>query len=249
MMNRIATFHAAANVAIIGASGGLGQAFVELLAADPAVGCVNALSRRPGTLQLPAVEIGQIDLLCNSSIESAALSASAAGALDLVLVCTGVLHRDTRIVPEKTMRDLDAATMAEIFAINAIGPALVAKYFLPKMRKGHKSVLAAMSARVGSIGDNRLGGWTSYRASKAALNMILKTLSIEQARRQPQCIVVGLHPGAVDTGLSRPFSKGVPAAQLFTPAESAEHLLGVIDRLTRADNGRLFAWDGTQIQF
>ena len=117
------------------------------------------------------------------------------------------------------------------------------------MRRNGKTVFAALSARVGSIGDNRLGGWTSYRASKAALNMVIRTLAIEHARRRPESILVGLHPGTVDTNLSAPFQRNVPQENLFTPAVSASHLLRVIDKLDARDTGGFFAWDGQAIEF
>ncbi len=170
------------------------------------------------------------------------------GPVDLVIVATGILHRAS-ISPEKSMREMSANAMAEVFAINTIGPALVAKHFLPQLRRGSKSVFAALSARVGSIEDNRLGGWMSYRASKAALNMLIKTLSIEHGRRRPDSIIAGLHPGTVDTALSEPFQKNVPDGKLFTPAQSADYLLSVIDGLKASDTGGVFAWDGARIPY
>ena len=139
--------------------------------------------------------------------------------------------------------------MSEVFRINTIGPALLAKHFLPLLRRDKKSAFAAISARVGSIGDNRLGGWASYRASKAALNMLLRTFSIEQARVNKNSVVVGLHPGTTDTGLSRPFQGNVPEGKLFTPAFVAERLLGVLDGLTPDATGQVFAWDGKRIEY
>ena len=137
--------------------------------------------------------------------------------------------------------------MARAYQINAIGPALVAKHFLPLLATDRKAVFAALSARVGSIGNNRLGGWYAYRASKAALNMILKTLSIELARRNPSAICVGLHPGTVDTRLSGPFQRGVPGDKLFSPHRSAPCLLKVINALSPGQSGRVLAWDGKPI--
>lgn len=153
------------------------------------------------------------------------------------------------VQPEKTMQSLSGNTMSELFNVNTIGPALLAKHFLPVMRKSGKSVFAVLSARVGSISDNRLGGWVSYRASKAALNMVIKTLSIEQARRCPESIVVSLHPGTVDTALSKPFSSSVAATSLFTPEHSAACLLAVVDDLDTPDSGGFFAWDGEAIEY
>jgi NAD(P)-dependent dehydrogenase (short-subunit alcohol dehydrogenase family) len=137
--------------------------------------------------------------------------------------------------------------MARVFAVNTIGPALVAKHFLPLLPRRGRSAFAAISARVGSIGDNRLGGWHSYRASKAALNMLLRNFAIELARRAPDAVCIGLHPGTVDTALSAPFRSRVAPDRLFTPARSAGHLLRVIEQATVADNGHVLAWDGARI--
>jgi len=235
-----------ARVAVIGASGGVGGALCRQLAADSKVAALYALARKPVT-DLPG-EYVPIDITDEQSVRAAANRCAQAAPLDLVIVATGMLHRDG-LQPEKTLREFDPSHLQDVMQVNTLGPALVAKHFLPKLSKGGKSVFAALSARVGSIGDNRLGGWISYRASKAALNMVLKTLSIEHARRWPESIVVALHPGTVDTELSRPFSKRVPEGQLFTPEVSAERLLGVIDGLGQQDTGGFFAWDGQRISY
>jgi NAD(P)-dependent dehydrogenase (short-subunit alcohol dehydrogenase family) len=133
------------------------------------------------------------------------------------------------------------------FAINAAGPAQIARLLLPAMPRDRRTLFAALSARVGSISDNRLGGWHSYRASKAALNMLIRCLAIEQARSHPQAVCVALHPGTVDTGLSKPFQAGVKPDQLFAPAKAAGHLLAVLDALAPSQSGRLFAWDGKEL--
>jgi NAD(P)-dependent dehydrogenase (short-subunit alcohol dehydrogenase family) len=135
------------------------------------------------------------------------------------------------------------------FLINTIGPAMCAKYFLPLLRRDEKAVFAALSARVGSISDNRMGGWYAYRASKAALNMILKTLSIEYGRRFKQAVIAGLHPGTVDTNLSKPFQSNVQPGKLFTPELAAKQLVDVIDGLTPEDSGYLFDWAGKRVEF
>jgi NAD(P)-dependent dehydrogenase (short-subunit alcohol dehydrogenase family) len=137
--------------------------------------------------------------------------------------------------------------MATVFSVNTIGPALVAKHFVPLLAQRERCVFAALSARVGSIGDNRLGGWYAYRASKSALNQILRTLAIEVARSRPEAIVVGLHPGTVASGLSRPFRPDSTADGVFSPEESAAHLLRVLDGLKADDTGGVFAWDGSLI--
>jgi len=164
----------------------------------------------------------------------------------LVLVATGILHAPG-VRPEKCWAALDAAALARVYTVNAIGPALIGKHFLTLLPAQGRSVIAALSARVGSIDDNRLGGWHAYRASKAALNMLLKNFAIELARRAPEALCVGLHPGTVDSALSKPFQANVPASRLFTPAVSATHLLQVLERLTPADSGGVYAWDGQRV--
>jgi len=249
MTSLLNSFPDGARVALLGASGGIGQAMLGLLAADPRVAHVYAFSRNPESAKVPGVTFVRIDLEDEASIEAAAESAAGDDALDLVLVTSGVLWSGDDLRPEKAMKELRADALAKLFAVNAIGPAMVAKYFLPKLRKGSKTLFAALSARVGSIGDNRLGGWFSYRASKAALNMLLKTLSIEHARQWPESVVAGLHPGTVDTGLSKPYTSRTPSKQLFTADTSATHLLRVIDGLSPEDTGGVFAWDGKRIDY
>lgn len=182
------------------------------------------------------------------STDEASVIRAAAGIelLDLAIVTTGMLH-DAEQRPERALKELDLIKLARSFAINTIAPALVAKHLIPKMPRDRRAVFAVLGARVGSIGDNRTGGWHGYRASKAALVMLMKTIAIETARIRPHAIVVTLHPGTVDTGMSKPFQGNVAAEKLFTPAFAAEQLLGVIDRLTPADSGGHFAWDGSRI--
>ena len=239
----------AMNAAVIGASGGIGQAVLQRLNDDPSVERIHAFSRNATSSVDGKIHSLPIDLLDEESITSGAKIAAAEKPLDLVFVATGLLHREPDVRPEKTMQQLSMNAMSEVLNANTIGPALLAKHFLPAMRKNGKSVFAVLSARVGSISDNRLGGWVSYRASKAALNMVIKTLSIEQARRRPESIVVALHPGTVDTALSKPFSARVAESSLFTPQHSAACLLRVIDGLDVADSGGLFAWDGKAIEY
>lgn len=241
-------FHSPLRAAVIGASGGIGGQFVAALADRAGVGDVFAFSRTPDQVSKSGVVCAAIDILDETSIAECVRLAVADGPIDLVIVATGLLH-DGELQPEKSMRNLDADSMARVLAINTVAPALLAKHFLPSLRKRSKTVFAALSARVGSIGDNRLGGWMSYRASKAGLNMALKTLSIEHARRFPDSIVVALHPGTVDTALSKPFQQRVPDEQLFTADRSAGHLMDVIDRLTPADTGGFYAWDGSRIDY
>jgi len=231
---------------VVGATGGLGSALQGELAGDPRYGHVLGLSRTPPPPTGGRVVPGYIDVTDEASIEAAAAQAKALGTVRLVIVATGMLHDDAAR-PERTWTELRPEALMKLFAVNAIGPALVARHFLPLLPRNGRPVFASISARVGSIEDNRLGGWHSYRASKAALNMLLKTLSIELKRRNPAAVCVGLHPGTVDTALSKPFQGSVAPGKLFSPRQSAAHLLRVIDNLTPADSGAVFAWDGSRI--
>lgn len=248
-MSLLPSLHPQSNVAVIGASGGLGGAFVDLLAADDNVASLHACSRSASKFPGENVRRHRLDVADEESIAAVAAAASASGPLDLVIVATGILHRGDEIQPEKTMRELDGRTLQQVLAINTVGPALVAKHFLPRLRRGHKTVFAALSARVGSISDNRLGGWASYRASKAALNMLIRTLAIEQARLRPQSVVVALHPGTVDTRLSKPFTGRLEPSKLFAPRESATKLLQVLDGLDQDQSGAFLAYDGATIEY
>lgn len=242
-------FHSPARAAVIGASGGIGASLVSQLAADPSFERTYALARSPFSFDDPKVSKQHLDFESEPSIETAAGQIEGEGPLDIVIIATGILHRGDNIQPEKSMAEIDAAAMAQVLAVNTIGPALVAKHFLPLMRAGSRTVFAALSARVGSIADNRLGGWLSYRASKAALNMVVKTLSVEHARKHPESLLVGLHPGTVKTGLSQPFTQRMSEDKLFSPARAASQLLRVIDELPDDATGGLFAWDGKPVPF
>ncbi|MGQ3016156.1 SDR family NAD(P)-dependent oxidoreductase [Phenylobacterium sp.] len=231
---------------VIGATGGIGAALVEQLAARAEGGPVVALSRRRPDALPAGVSWGPIDLDDEASILAAAEALDPHVAVDRVLVATGRLQVLGR-TPEKTWRQLDRDALLAAFADNAVGPALVAKHFLPRLPRDQRSVFAALSAKVGSIGDNRLGGWYGYRASKSALNQLIHTLAIELARQRPQAICVALHPGTVDTGLSAPFQGGVSAEKLFTRDLAATQLLSVLDGLSPADSGGFFGWDGAAL--
>lgn len=226
---------------IIGASGGIGHAFETALIEEGGFGTVHGFARsRPG--------VQHIDLLDEASIAAAAAHVAKGPPPTLVIVATGLLHDGDR-GPEKALRDLDPAWLAKVHAVNAIGPVLVAKHFLPLMPRTGRAVFAALSARVGSITDNRLGGWHGYRASKAALNMLVRNLAIEERRRNDRSIVVALHPGTVDTALSRPFQGNVAAGKLFDAERAALQLLDVIEGLKPHDSGKLFDFEGIEIPF
>jgi NAD(P)-dependent dehydrogenase (short-subunit alcohol dehydrogenase family) len=238
------------NVAVIGASGGIGGALANDLERCQAVSKVFRLSRSSPRSEDRKGAWLHLDLENETSIaEAAAAIERLVGELHLVILATGILHEGDRFQPEKTWRVLTGSTMESAFRVNTIGPALVAKHFLPLLARDRKSVFAALSARVGSIEDNHFGGWYAYRTSKAALNMLIKTLSIELARRNQHALCVGLHPGTVDTGLSKPFQGRVTEGKLFSAALSARHLLTVLDNLSPENTGCLYAWDGSKIPF
>ena len=229
---------------VVGASGGIGGALVKALLADAKVASVRGWSRNPSALEHAKLTGAAVDITDERSIITALEGCTA---LNLVIVATGLLHDGARHQPEKSWRALDAATLARNFAVNTIGPALIAKHTLPLFPRDGRAVFAALSARVGSISDNRLGGWYGYRASKSALNQILRTLSVELATKRRDALCVGLHPGTVDTGLSKPFQGNVADSKLFTADLAARQLLQVIDGLTPSETGRVFAWDGQEI--
>lgn len=230
---------------VVGASGGIGRALVARLIAEGAYAPVFALSRSGAETDGGAIA-GRIDVTEEESVRAAAARVSEDGPVGLTLVACGLLH-GPGLAPEKALKTLDPGALAELFAVNATGPALVAKHMVPLMPRTGRSVFAALSARVGSIGDNRLGGWYGYRASKAALNQILRTLAIEVARTRPEAIVAGLHPGTVRTALSHPFRPDADSPDTVTPEAAAAHLLTVLAGLTPADSGRVFAWNGQPV--
>ena len=166
--------------------------------------------------------------------------------LRLVFNCTGRLH-GPNLVPEKRLSQIDRSALLEQFSINAIGPVLLAQAIEPLLQRDRPFHFASLSARVGSIGDNRSGGWYGYRAAKAAQNQLLRCLSIEWSRRWPQATVTLLHPGTTDTELSKPFQSFVPPEKLFSPKRAADQLLTVLLKQTPSDSGAFLAWDGQSI--
>jgi NAD(P)-dependent dehydrogenase (short-subunit alcohol dehydrogenase family) len=218
---------------VLGASGAIGGALARRLEADVRCAGVTRLGRR----STPAVDFDD-----EASVAAAAAALKARGPFHLIVNAAGLLHtRD--FLPEKRLGQLHYAQMEATFRANAFGPALVLAHFAPLLDR-ERGVLAVLSAKVGSIGDNRLGGWYSYRASKAALNMFVKTAAIEVARGNPRAVLVALHPGTVDSSLSAPF-RGHEIGR--TPAVAAADLLRVIDSLTPADTGGFRAYDGATL--
>jgi NAD(P)-dependent dehydrogenase (short-subunit alcohol dehydrogenase family) len=231
---------------VIGASGGIGAALAARLGEDPACAAVHALSRSGRAPEGARLRPGRIDLEDEASVAAAAETVGADGPPALVIVAAGYLHGPAG-GPEKSWRQIEPGAMAKAFAVNATGPALVAKHFMDLLPRRERAILAALSARVGSIGDNRAGGWYGYRASKAALNQILRCLAIEGARKRPELVVAGLQPGTVRTELSAPFRSHVAEEELFEPAEAAANLLSVLDRLPPERSGGVFDWQGEAV--
>lgn len=223
----------AMNTVIVGASGGIGRALAELC--EERGETVHRLSRRDDGLNL-----------ADEDSIAAAAATLPIEAVDRLIVATGMLH-DGELQPERALKQLDGPSLLRSFAVNAIGPALVLKHFAPRLRRDGRSTAAFLSARVGSTADNRLGGWYGYRASKAALNSLVRSAAIELGRTRPEAIVVALHPGTVDTDMSRPFQANVATGQLITARRSGEALLDVLDCLRPADSGGFFDWKGEAI--
>jgi len=236
--DQLNTLPDAMRVAIFGTNGGIGAALMQRLSAHPKVKQVESFSRRhPDPSR-------RFDFRDETSIARLGEGLAQQEPLHLVIVATGLLHdHDQQISPEKSLRHLSHQGMSANFLINTIGPALIGKYTLPLLAKDSKSVFAAISARVGSISDNHLGGWHSYRAAKAALNMMIKGFALEMKHKNPEAVIIGLHPGTTDTGLSAPFQSSLKHP-LFTPDEAAGHLLAVMDGVNPSHSGSVIAWDG-----
>ncbi len=235
-ISRTAPFPPGGIAVVFGASGGIGHALTTRLRAHPDFSIVSGYSRT-GTI---ALELG-----VESSIEAIAAEVERCGVdVRLLIDATGVLEGEG-CVAEKTWRQLDPAAMSRAFVVNAIGPALLMKHFLPLLPRKGKCVFATLSARVGSIGDNRLGGWYSYRASKAALNQIVRTAAIELRRTRPDAVRVALHPGTVDTRLSVRFAK--PGLEVQSADTAAKRIMTLLGTLTPGSSGEFIDQRGRTI--
>ena len=221
------------NALVLGASGAIGAAFVDLLSAMPRCASVCGLHRH---------STPRLDFTDENSIAEAARELATKPRYHLIINAAGMLH-DGNLMPEKRLADLNYQQMQAIFQTNTMGPALVMRHFLPLL-DGERAIMAMLSAKVGSIGDNQLGGWYSYRASKAALNMLVKTAAIELARNQKHSVLVALHPGTVNSRLSRPFRGEL----IGRPAhDAASDMLTVLNTLRPSDSGTFLTYDGTRL--
>lgn len=253
-----------AQVLVVGASQGIGLGFVRHLLTHRSVAQVYAACRSPDTAAElkaistpPLTESGAaspprllpiaLDITAEDQIAAAVTSIQQhTDRLHLIVNCVGLLH-DGALQPEKSLRQLDAETLMRYFQVNSIGAVLLAKHLQPLLSHAEPSILATISAKIGSIGDNHLGGWYGYRASKAALNMFMRTAAIEYRRKNPHTIVVTLHPGTTDTRLSKPFQRGVPPDKLFSVDRTVTQLMAVLASLTPEDSGAFFSWDGSRL--
>jgi len=243
---------------VIGASGGLGAAITDALMARSDVQHIFAVSRSLQSPDSPRVTRLAAEVTDPSSLARLVDSVRAnTERVDLLITCIGILHGgdgEPALGPEKSLQQLDADRFARVMAVNALAPLQILDAFTPLLRRGRRPVAATLSAMVGSIGDNRLGGWYSYRMSKAALNMGLRTAAIELARPRgardasgeapATPIVVAVHPGTTATALSAPFLRNRSAR---SPEQSAQYLLSVLDSLSAADTGKFFNWDGREL--
>lgn len=241
---------------VVGASRGIGLGFVQQLLDEPRITKLYATYRDPTTAtallalsqwQGNRLVLLRMDVTDETQISTALERIKAdVGRLHLALYCVGLLH-DGPFQPEKSLRSLSSEQLLRYFQVNAIGAGLLAKHLMGVLRHSEPSLFAAVSAKVGSIGDNRLGGWYGYRASKAALNMLIKTTALEYERRCPKTQVILLHPGTTDTELSEPFQGNVPPGKLFSVERTVRQLLEVLARVSPGDSGKFFSWDGTEL--
>jgi NAD(P)-dependent dehydrogenase (short-subunit alcohol dehydrogenase family) len=244
------------NGLIIGSTQGIGFGFVKQLLTDTKITKLYATYRnQESAAALLALQDQNpdrltclpLDITDEAQIKQCLTAISSQiSELHLAINCVGLLHEEG-LQPEKSLRQLNAEQLTRYFQINSIGAVLLAKHLLPLLSHSQRSIFATISAKLGSIGDNQLGGWYGYRASKAALNMLIKTAAIEYQRKSPQTIVVLLHPGTTDTRLSQPFQRNVPDDKLFSVDRTVEQLLAVLSRLEASDSGQFFSWDGTRL--
>lgn len=243
------------NALVVGASQGIGLGFVRHLLQKPQIAKIYASYRSPDSavelLTLAAQESRVHCLALDITLEDQIAQCCEhiqreSKSLHWVMNCVGILHEEG-LKPEKGLRQLNAEQLTRYFQVNSIGAALLAKHLLPLLKHSEPSIFATISAKIGSIGDNRLGGWYGYRASKAALNMFMRTAAIEYRRRSPQTIIVTLHPGTTDTRLSEPFQRSVLPEKLFSVDRTVTQLLKVLDSLETDNSGQFFSWDGTPL--
>ena len=229
------------NILIAGASGGIGKEFTKLYCDDPNVEKVIALSRKMNNIDNPKIQSIEVDYSREETFDNLN-DVLQLESISTIIIATGILHTD-QIKPEKSIAGLDLVTLQKVFQVNVFGPTLLVKKLLPLIKKSKGVKIVFLSARVGSISDNSLGGWHSYRSSKSALNMMISNLSIELQRINKEHLVVGVHPGTVQSQLSEPFLKNVKH-NIFSPKESVGLLSKVISDIDQKDSGKCFDFSG-----
>ena len=236
---------------IQGGTSGLGQALVDRVLKSGQFEQIFVTARNPNRIVTEDSRVIpiELDFMSDTLIEEASEKvASHTDRLHLVVTTAGILQDESvGVRPEKKLTDLTRSKLEFVFSVNCFGPFLWYAALGSLLRHREALVVATLSARVASVGDNRLGGWHSYRASKTAQNMLTKNLSLELSRTNPRAVIVGLHPGTVDTDLSKPFQTGVPPNKLFSPEQSAAYLWDVLNNLTPERTGQVIAWDGQTI--
>ncbi|ATZ73361.1 short-chain dehydrogenase [Idiomarina sp. X4] len=234
---------------ILGAGGGLGKALTNALTAEYPEETIVTVSRQ--ALEAPDERVQRIQVkdYSEEALNTVVDDFQSHGLKLTGLISTiGMLHDDDTF-PEKKLGDLNEANLRKLFDVNAIQPILALKSFSSVLDRKHTKFWVQLSAKVGSIEDNYLGGWYAYRASKAALNMLLKTASIELKRTHKRLVVAAIHPGTTDTALSKPFQSRIPDEKLYTPELSAKRILKVINEIQPEDTGKLWHWDGTELPY
>jgi NAD(P)-dependent dehydrogenase (short-subunit alcohol dehydrogenase family) len=233
-----------AKVLVVGATGGIGSAFVEKIKQlDNNNVVIEVVRKKQHNHQI------EVDMLDEQSMTQCAQEIhNQHGSIDIILNTVGLLHSDD-VMPERALKEITQDFLQKTFEANTFIPFMVSKYFIPLLSKENTSLIAFMSARIGSISDNNLGGWYSYRASKAALNMLIKTLSIELSYKNKNAICIGLHPGTVKTNLSDPFSEKIKAYKVFSKEESIDYLVNQINRVDQTFSGKLIDWKGDIIPY
>ncbi|MGR5177115.1 SDR family NAD(P)-dependent oxidoreductase [Vibrio parahaemolyticus] len=236
-------------IVLVGGSGGIGAALCQHILDHSPARVIATYHREPLPISHPRLEWVKMDVTREQDYRLLLQLIDAKyGGVDWVINCVGALNLGSN-TPEKSLRSVDASNVLNSIQLNTLPTLLLAKYFQSILRDSAAPRFVTLSARVGSIGDNRLGGWYSYRCSKASLNMALKNISIEWGRLMPRSCTVALHPGTTDTRLSRPFQTNVPCEQLFSPSKTAGLLFEVIQSLTPEDNGRFLAYDRSVIDW
>lgn len=233
------------NIAIIGSTGSIGRAFLDYYSKNNEINKIYSFSRSNSPSTNRKIINTKLDFDNYNDIDHIS-SVIETNSLDKVIIATGILHQGD-LQPEKSISALDVDNFQKVFNINTFVPALLIKAFFPLIKRNTNSLIGILSARVGSISDNRIGGWYAYRASKAALNMLIKTAAIELYRKDSSACLVGLHPGTVNTNLSKPFQGSTPKEKIFTPVQSVDYLTKVIEKIKPEDTGKILDWQGEEV--